>query len=230
LKPAELLLRHQRLEERVRALEAEIRRLEEELASNAEVAGLTAQVEAARRRRQEVTLELRSAEREVEEHRERMRTHERELMSGRIRNPSQLIQLSAEVEHMKARLGEEEDAALAVMEEAEEAEAEVSRLEAALRAASERAEAAAPQVRSRLEHDREQLGQAEAERDEVWRQVPPEHQAAYRRLRVQPPVAEVAEGHCRACQVRPTSSAMQQLRRGEEVVHCDNCGRILVMA
>ena len=53
-----------------------------------------------------------------------MRARERELMSGRIHNPTELLQISEEVDHMKARLATEEDAELELMEEAERADAE----------------------------------------------------------------------------------------------------------
>ena len=43
------------------------------------------------------------------------------------------------------------------------------------------------------------------------------------------PVAQVVGGQCQACRVQVTSSGMQTLRRAG-LVHCDNCGRILVVA
>ena len=55
-------------------------------------------------------------------------------------------------------------------------------------------------------------------------------QQAYLRVRTHPPVAEVDHNQCLACHVTVTSSGMQALRKGEDIVHCDNCGRILVIA
>jgi predicted nucleic acid-binding Zn-ribbon protein len=176
-----------------------------------------------------VALRLRDRDREREEHRTKMRARERELMSGRIRNPTELMQISEEVDHMKARLADEEDEELALMEDAEQADAEVARVEAALAETRSQAESAAPDVRARLDAARAELEQLTGERAEVWAQVPPPYQAAYRRVRARPPVAEVARGQCSGCHVAVTSSQMQQLRRGE-LVNCDNCGRLLVVA
>jgi predicted nucleic acid-binding Zn-ribbon protein len=159
-----------------------------------------------------------------------MRARERELMSGRIHNPTELLQISEEVEHMKARLATEEDAELRLMEEAEDAEAELARLDRELAAARAGAESEAPQLRLRLDEVRGQKEGLERERDEVWAQVPHEYQAAALRLRVRPPVAEVTGGQCSGCHVAVTSKQMQLLRRGDEIVNCDNCGRILVVA
>src|SRR5205807_9233000 len=107
---------------------------------------------------------------------------------------------------------------------------EVARLQRELASARASAEAEAPGLRSRLEQAREQLADLERERDEVWAEVPAAHQAAARRQRVRPPVVEVVGGQCSACHVQVTSKQMQQLRRGDEIVSCENCGRILVAA
>jgi predicted nucleic acid-binding Zn-ribbon protein len=228
--PAELLLHHSRLEERAGALASEIERLEGQLASNPEVERLEERLAKARAAAQEVAIRLRERDREREDHRTKMRARERELMSGRIRNPTELMQISEEVDHMKARLADEEDVEFALMEEAETAEAEVARSAAELEAARSAAEVAAPGLRHRLEQARDQLAAVERERQEAWSQVPAGYQAEYRRLRVRPQVAEVVGGQCAACRVAVTSNQMQQLRRGDAIVHCDNCGRILVVA
>ena len=228
--PAELLLHHSRLDERVRLITAEIERLESQLASNPEAERLERELAEARALQQEVALKLRERDREREDHRSKMRARERELMSGRIHNPTELLQMSEEVDHMKARLATEEDAELELMVEAERADSEVARLERELVQTRAAAEAQAPDLRARLTQDKDQLADVERERDEVWAQVPSAYQAAARRLRVHPPVAEVVGGQCSACRVQVTSKQMQLLRRGDEIVNCDNCGRILVVA
>jgi predicted nucleic acid-binding Zn-ribbon protein len=227
--PAELLLHHARLEERATLDAAEIERLQLRLDSNPTGDRLERELADARSVQREVALRLRERDSEREEHRSRMRARERELMSGRIRNPTELMQISEEVDHMKARLADEEDQELALMEDAERADAEVARLERELASSRAEAEAAAPGVRARIESLREELTELRRESDEVWAQVPAAYQTAYLRLRVRPPVAEVVSGQCAACHVAVTSKQMQLLRRGE-LVHCDNCGRLLVVA
>ena len=228
--PAELLLHHSRLDDRGRAVAAEIQRLEGRLSVNSEAERLERELAEARALQQEIALKLRERDRVREDHRSKMRARERELMSGRIHNPTELLQMSEEVDHMKARLATEEDAELQLMEEAEGADSEVARLERELTAARSAAESEAPDLRARIAEDREQLARIERERDEVWAQVPASYQAASRRLRVRPPVAEVVRGQCSGCHVQVTSKQMQLLRRGDELVTCDNCGRILVVA
>jgi len=68
----------------------------------------------------------------------------------------------------------------------------------------------------------------ETERDAIWEQVPKAAQTAYSRMRIQPAVSQVVNGQCSACHVTVTSRGMQMLRTGDDLVHCENCGRILV--
>ena len=98
MKPAQLLLEYQRLVERERALRDDIARIESRLESDPEVVRLAEALEIARSSQQAVTAQLRAFDHEREDHRTRLRSREKDLMSGRIRSPSELIQLSDEVQ------------------------------------------------------------------------------------------------------------------------------------
>src|SRR6266851_4828828 len=160
---------------------------------------------------------------EREAHRTKLRSREKELMSGRIRNPTDLMQMSEEVKHMKARFVEEEDAEMRLMEDADAADEAVRLATAHLAESRRRSAAEEPTLREELEGWRAELAEVEAERDSVWEQVPPAAQTAYRRMRMHPPVAKVVNNQCAACHVTVTSSGMQILRKGDEIVHCENC-------
>ena len=227
----ELALHHQRLDQRAGHARSQIARIETALASDPEADRLQSAADAVQDERRDVDRRLREHEREADAQRARVRGRERELMSGRIRNPTELMKLEQEVQHLKAGLSREEDAALELMERQETLESDHARLTADLAAARERTATATPELRARLERLRGELTEVEAERDATWKQVPPEWQEAYRRVRSrQPdPVAEVMHGQCQACRVTVTSSGMQTLRRAG-LIQCDNCGRILVVA
>jgi predicted nucleic acid-binding Zn-ribbon protein len=230
LRAGELLLRVQDLDLRARDLTLEIGRIEEQLAGDPEIERLAAALAEVEESHGRLAARLREAEREAEDHRSRMLVRERELMSGRIRNPTELTKMADEVAHMKSRVSNEEDAELQLMEEMEVLERELRQRQADLRAAQERGEAAAPGLKARREDLQAQRAAVEADREEVWAQVPTAHQAVYRRLRMQPAVAQVTGGKCSACHVTVTTKGMQMLRRDEGFVYCDNCGRLLVAA
>jgi predicted nucleic acid-binding Zn-ribbon protein len=226
----ELALHHQRLDQRAAALRGQIERLRTLLASDPEAERLEREVAAANAERRELDLGVREREREAEAQRTRLRGRERELMSGRIRNPTELTKLNQEVDHLKAALRVHEDGELELMERQEALESDLGRLDRELNAARERTAAAMPALTERLEGLERELAEAEAERDATWERVPPDWQTAYRRVRSrQPdPVAAVVSGQCGACRVALTSSGMQAVRRAA-LLQCDNCGRILVV-
>jgi len=229
-KPAQLLLQHQRLADRERLLRESIERIESVLASDPEVVQLEENLEAARAAQAAVAARLHESDRAREDHRSRLRSREKELMSGRIRNPTELMQMSEEVKHMKARFVEEEAAELQLMEDVEIADDTMSAATAELEAARARAAAEAPGLRAELEAFRSELEEVESAKEQIWDEVPAAARTAYTRQRVQPAVAVVINNQCTACRVTVTSRGMQMLRQGDEIVHCENCGRILVLA
>ena len=230
MKPAQLLLAYQRLVERERELRDEIEQVESVLTSDPNVVHAEETLAGAKTARDAIQLLLRESDRERETHRTRLRSRERELMSGRIRNPTELMQLNQEVEHMRARFADEEEAELRLMEEGEQAEQAVLEASERLQEARTRSASDEPALRRDLESWQAELAQVKADSDAAWAQVPPPMKSAYLRLRVHPAVAEVDHSQCLVCHVTVTSSGMQALRKGEEIVYCDNCGRILVIA
>lgn len=225
----ELALHHQRLDQRAAGLRAQIERLRAALAADPESERLEREVAEAEQARRDLDMRVREREREAESQRTRLRGRERELMSGRIRNPTELMKLNQEVDHLKASVREQEDGELELMERQEALEADLARLGRDLTAARERTAAATPGLRERLDGFERELVEVEAERDATWERVPPDWQVAYRRVRSrqQDPVAAVVNGQCAACRVALTSSGMQAVRRAA-LLQCDNCGRILV--
>ena len=230
MRPAQLLLAYQRLVEKERELRDEIERIETLLTSDPDVVHSEEAFGSAREARDAITLRLRESDRERESHRTRLRTRERDLMSGRIRNPTELMQLSEEVQHLKASFADEEEAELRLMEEGELAEQAVVEASERLQEARQRSANDEPGLRRDLQALQGELATVKTDSEALWAQIPRPAQNAYLRIRVHPPVAEVDRNQCLVCHVTVTSSGMQALRRGEEIVYCENCGRILVIA
>ena len=228
MKPAQLLLEYQRLVERERVLRDDIERVSARLESDPEVVQREETLAEARAAQAGTAARVRESDHEREAHRTRLRTREKELMSGRIRNPTELMQMSEEVQHMKARFAQEEDAELKLMEDADAADQAVREAIADLEQVRRQSASEEPELREELMAWNRELAEVESERDAIWEQVPKTAQTAYSRMRMQPAVAQVINGQCAACHVTVTSSGMQMLRKGDELVHCENCGRILV--
>ena len=226
----QLLLQYQRLVDRERILRDDIARIESQLESDPEVVALEERAAAAQAQQEATAARVRESDKAREDHRTRLRSREKELMSGRIRNPTELTQMSEEVQHMKSRFVEEEEAELQLMEDAEAADEALRAVTSELTAARARAAAEAPALQSELDELRSELATVEAEKGQIWDEVSPAAQRAFTRQRVQPAVAEVRNNQCTACRVTVTSRGLQMLRQGDEIVNCENCGRILVLA
>ena len=227
---AQLLLRYQALVDRERELRESITVTEARLGSDPAVVSREEAMAEAQANLDAYSTRLLESDRAREEHRSRLRSRERELMSGRVRNPTELMQMSEEVSHMKARFAEEEAAELQLMEEADAAEAAVREARDGLEKARQASSAEDPGLREQLGEWRSELTEVESEKESVWEQVPPGDRAAFSRVRVRPAVARVENNQCSACHVTVTSSGLQILRKGDALVHCENCSRILVRA
>ena len=229
MRPTELLLQYQRLGDRIRTLTDEATHIEQRLARDERVEVATAAVAEALERRDQLARELREMDMDVEGHRTKMKSHEKELMSGRIRSPSDLTKMSEEVGHMKARLAEEEDREFDLMAALESAEAELAAARKELADAQAAVEAATPKLQGRLQIIQAETADLEQQREAIWAEVPAPLQAAYRKIsRIPNPVVAMVNGQCEGCRVQLTANELQVLRRGERFT-CQNCNRILVL-
>jgi uncharacterized protein len=229
MSPTEILLQYQRLGDRVRTLTDEKRHLEERLARDERIEAAKEAVAAAEERRDELAKQMQEMELAVDGHRARMKGHEKELMSGRIRSPSDLTKMSEEVGHMKARLAEEEDREFELLAALEAAEAELAAARRELEDAQAAFEAAAPTNSKRVRSIESEIAALELQREALWTDVPAPLQAAYRKIsRIPNPVVAMVNGQCEGCRVQLTANELQVLRRGERFT-CQNCNRILVL-
>jgi predicted nucleic acid-binding Zn-ribbon protein len=77
----------------------------------------------------------------------------------------------------------------------------------------------------------ERLAAARKERDEVFANLPKQMSGLYTRIKSRirdgVAVAEARNRSCSACFMSLRPQVMAEIRRGEEVLTCDNCGRIL---
>ena len=80
----------------------------------------------------------------------------------------------------------------------------------------------------------EQLAAARKEREEVFANLPKPMSSLYARIgariRDGVAVAEARNRSCSACFMSLRPQVMAEVRRGEEIITCDNCGRILYVA
>jgi predicted nucleic acid-binding Zn-ribbon protein len=95
-------------------------------------------------------------------------------------------------------------------------------------------DAALAEFDAQLEKDRGELSTAEAGRAEVFNTLPSNLAAVYNRLTQRSrdgiAVAEVVNGSCSSCFMALRPQMQVEVRRGEQIVTCESCTRILYVA
>jgi predicted nucleic acid-binding Zn-ribbon protein len=80
----------------------------------------------------------------------------------------------------------------------------------------------------------DRLAAARKEREEVFAALPKQMSSLYARIKTRirdgVAVAEARNRSCSACFMALRPQMMAEIRRGEDVITCDNCGRILYVA
>ena len=168
-------------------------------------------------------------DRELAEQRLRMEKAERDLMAS---NNAKVYEAAIrERDAAKKHISELETKVLEQMEAAETSEKQLAEREpefARLRAEHE------DRLRAFEEQTRqwgEELESRRRERERMFVSLPAGIKSTYQRIvaRIRDGIAmaEVRGGACSACRMTLRPQAMAEIRRGEEIILCDNCNRIL---
>ena len=135
-----------------------------------------------------------------------------------------------EIEYCENEIRRSEDGILDLMSASEPLERNVKTAEAALKQEKAHVEAEKQQARERTAGDQRELDELQAERRTITDQITAKVMAAYervRKLRRGIAVAEAVDGRCSQCHMSVRPQFFQDLKRGEQVMYCESCSRIL---
>lgn len=218
-------LRHRRahLPER-----AELKALE------AEATSVAAELKAAIAARDEVSAREAALENDIATAEQRIAQIDKRMYSGEVSASKDLQAMATEIEHLKARVSELEDAALAALDEREPLDAAVAALEQRAGGMVElgrRLQAAIVEAEGAI--DAELAAEVE-QRTAPASRVDPELLAEYERLRSRLGgigVARLEHGTCMGCRMKLPATELDRVKHQppDALVHCDQCGRILVV-
>lgn len=172
--------------------------------------------------------ELRSREDEAEDLTVAIKKFNDRLYGGLIHDAREMKSIESEIEHARRMRSSVEDDAIGAMERVEALEAELARAQesaAQHESAREQELAHLPQEKDRRERAIQEL---EAERQTLTNTIEPSRLDLYRRLSSRPghPVSRVQGGVCQWCRVQLPAADIQHAR-GDAIVTCTNCSRIL---
>lgn len=146
------------------------------------------------------------------------------------KNNEQYKAFSHEIEFCETEIRKAEDRILELMGESEPLEINVKKAEVSLKEEQAQVEHEKKRARDRTAQDEGFLATLRAERAALIAELKPQLVTAYDRIRKKSggiAVAEATEGRCSACQITLRQQFMQDLRRSEDVMFCESCGRIL---
>lgn len=136
----------------------------------------------------------------------------------------------SEIEYCEKAIRKAEDKILDLMAESEPLEANLKKAEAALKEEKKNVEAEKTQARERTAADQKSLEELQQQRVKAVAELKPAVYTSYERIRKKwhgTAVAEVVDGRCQACQIVLRPQYFQDLRRGETLMTCESCGRII---
>jgi predicted nucleic acid-binding Zn-ribbon protein len=153
----------------------------------------------------------------------------RDQMAG-AKNNEQYQAFSKEILYAEGEIRKAEDRTLELMEQSEALDKNVKAAEVALKAEQRQVEAEKASARERTAVDEKELAVEHADRKAVASQMEPKFFTEYERVRKKTknrPIADATDGRCSACQISLRPQFFQDLRRGDKVMFCESCGRIL---
>jgi uncharacterized protein len=181
----------------------------------------------------DLELEQIKAEADLEPVRERLSRNQRRIADGSVADPKALAPMIEEIEHLKKRIRDLEDAELEVMEQLESAIAGRERL----RARADDLDGELGRVAARRD---EQLAALDGEvadrrqeRSEVAPLIPATLLALYNKTagsHAGVGAAELRARRCTGCQLEVNAADLRAFAAAadDEVLRCEECGRILV--
>jgi len=152
------------------------------------------------------------------------------LYGGKIKNPKELVGYEQEATLIKASLDKKDDMLLDMMEKLESGRAGIRKLQEACKIAQSAWESEKIELRTQVDVAKKELSELERKRSEMLASIDKDALAVYEGVKARKgqAVVKVEQGRCMGCRVTLSVSEMQHAR-GNAIVTCGNCGRILYL-
>jgi predicted nucleic acid-binding Zn-ribbon protein len=225
-----LVVQLQDLDQRIEALRREIASLPKHIAEIAKaLEAHTRKLEADRAALAANQRDRKQLEVDIQVQEQRIAKLKDQMSGSKVTN-EQYAAFKHEIDFCETAIRKYEDRILDRMSESEPLEQNLKLAEAALQKEKELVEAEKQRARERTAADQKSLEELQKQRQQVVAELVPEVHSAYERIRKKRKgvaVAEAADGRCSACHLALRLQFLQDVRRGDQVMFCESCGRIL---
>jgi len=228
---AKKLYQLQEVELEIESNERTIAQIASQLGESQAVIKTQTKLKAEQQRLEELKRQQHSAEWELESLQSKITTTNEKLYSGRISNPKELTDIQHEADGLKARHDQLEDKTLEIMSQVELSTANVATLSNELRKLETEWHNQQKQLSANMEQFKTAVSDLLHKRQLLSVKIDLQIIEFYNELRKQKrqAVAKVEQGICRGCRISLPTTELQQAR-GDNLVQCSSCGRILFLA
>jgi predicted nucleic acid-binding Zn-ribbon protein len=224
-----LALRLQALDRKISELEKEIATLPKQIAEvERKLQSHTLKLEADRAALTANQRDRKKAETDIQGHEQKISKLRDQMLQAKTNE--QYRAFMNEIGYAEGEVRKAEDHILDFMEASEPLEQNVKAAEIELKKEREHIEAEKSRVRDRTAVDQKALSEARTERQSVFTSMSPKIQTDYERIHRKTKgsvVADATDGRCSACQIALRPQPFQDLRKGDTIVYCESCGRML---
>ncbi len=219
----------QAVDSRIAALKAEIEEIPKKLEETADrrEAARTA-VGTAEGKLEALEHERRDREGDLQVENERLRKYKTQLYQ--IKTNKEYTAMLHEIEATEKKIGDLEEKILVAMVGIDEAKAALSEAKSVTAKEEESCQGEEKALRSRGVEAERELGEREAERVELTESLEPEALKRYAQIRARVggvAVVEARRGTCQACAMELRPQLYNELFKGESLLACPSCQRIL---
>lgn len=224
-----LALRLQAIDRKIASLENEIATLPKHIAEiEKKLDAHTRHFEAERAALAANQRDRKKLEGEIQVHEQKVSKLRDQMLQAKTNEQYKAFQ--NEISYAEGEVRKAEDKILDLMEQSEPLEKNLKAAEGELKKEQQQVEAEKTRARESTAVNKRELAGQQTERAAIAAEMSPNVYATYERIRKKTkntPIADATEGRCDACQIALRPQFFQDLRRGDKIMQCESCGRIL---
>jgi uncharacterized protein len=224
-----LVIQLQSLDQKIAALEKEVAALPKHIATiEKALESHNRKLEADRAALSANQKDRKKLEGDIQVHQQKISKLKEQMLGAKTNEQYKAFQ--HEIEYVEKEIRKAEDRILELMTDSEALEANVKKAEVSLKQEKVVVEEEKARARKRTAENQGFLDTHRTQRAEVVAQLPKPTVSVYDRIRIKlggVAIAEVIDSRCQACRITIRPQYLQDLRKGTELMRCEQCGRFL---
>jgi predicted nucleic acid-binding Zn-ribbon protein len=220
----------QQVESEIEAEEKALAACLEKLGDSQAIDHVKSQMEANRGRLEVLQQQQRDTELEIGSLEAKLVEVKDKLYSGRVNNPKELGSLQQEEAALQGQREKLEDGDLQTMEQVEALTADLAALDARLAELQKDWQQEQQQITAEVDRLKQVIAKLQDKRQQALAGIDAATLERYNRLKKQKgwAVSRIEQGTCRSCRISLSTAELQRAR-GQQIVECNSCHRILFL-